>query len=496
MSEELDRFTTNFSTIIQQRTRQIQDRISDFSTALEQFSNRLSGVISSMTGGVSAGTAPVHTSSGIQLVRIVNGQSQAIPVRVLDGEREERRGGGGFLSSLFGGIGSFFGGIFSGIFAPVTGVIVGAELIFALREATPLVREARGLVSDVRVFGQELVISIRRLVNLLFEQLRSAGIFPVSSLIASLLILIDTGITLIFTHISPVISWVAQLLETLTSWLGNFINSLTRWVEGVVNRLPNFFRDMILYLNESALRPALRSLIENEVRPGVHNIVCDAVRSLVESLTTVFSGLLLALGSIITESFTWAGQWIAYSIATELNKLPFVDIEVRRPEPLGQRIGQQVLRSFREAREFGPMVAQELLGPAPRAGAPSTSPGGSATGPATPPTLRSPRLPLQLLEIPEMPLSEPVLERILGAPQRRPSLPSGALPVVARTEAAERPASINVNGGVNVQITAQTIDRENAEETARLIAENVVNEIQRLTERDRFCRGLPTMSIV
>jgi hypothetical protein len=50
---------------------------------------------------------------------------------------------------------------------------------------------------------------------------------------------------------------------------------------------------------------------------------------------------------------------------------------------------------------------------------------------------------------------------------------------------------ITFNGGIHVQITAQNIDREHADETARLIAGQVLQEITRLTEQDRFLRGFP-----
>jgi hypothetical protein len=50
---------------------------------------------------------------------------------------------------------------------------------------------------------------------------------------------------------------------------------------------------------------------------------------------------------------------------------------------------------------------------------------------------------------------------------------------------------VTLNGGVTVQINAQTVDREHAEETARAIAQGLLEELQRLTERERFRAGLP-----
>lgn len=51
--------------------------------------------------------------------------------------------------------------------------------------------------------------------------------------------------------------------------------------------------------------------------------------------------------------------------------------------------------------------------------------------------------------------------------------------------------TINLQGGIHVQIAAQKIDRNHAEETARMIAGHVLKEINRITDRDRFRRGLP-----
>lgn len=51
-------------------------------------------------------------------------------------------------------------------------------------------------------------------------------------------------------------------------------------------------------------------------------------------------------------------------------------------------------------------------------------------------------------------------------------------------------ASTTFNGGIHVTITAQTIDPSTANETARSIAGQVLREIDRLTEQDRFRRGL------
>jgi hypothetical protein len=490
MNEDLDRVAATFATAIQERSQQLQEKIGSFSTALESFADRLSAVIAGMTATVPAGPAAAPTA-GVQLVRVVNGQGEPIPVRVIGGGGEERRSGGGFFSSLLGGIGAFIGGIFGGFAAPLTGVVVGAELVAALGEAIPLVIQARRLVGDVREFARELVTGVRELVLLLFNELHRAGIFPVSRLIASLLILIDTGIRLVLTYIQPLLNWVSRLVEALLTWLGAFIGRLGVWLQGVLNALPDFLQKLIGYLIETALRPALRIILENDIRPAVGLIVKDAIRALVEGLTTVFTGL----GTVIIETLKWGAAWIGYAIANVLNYLPGVDIDTEEPKPLGDRLSQGLKEAFANSRELGRILAQALLGPAPTGSTPAITPTGPAAGPTTAPRLRLPGFGTPALHLPEVPLPQPALEQILQRTEPPAVRPEGALPMPAPGPTPSAAAGITLHGGVHVQINAQTIDRDNAEATARMLADQLLKELTRLTELERFRRGLPTGAI-
>ncbi len=60
------------------------------------------------------------------------------------------------------------------------------------------------------------------------------------------------------------------------------------------------------------------------------------------------------------------------------------------------------------------------------------------------------------------------------------------------TQPVEQPATstTNFNGGIHVQISAQTVDQAHVQETARAIAEQVMREVTRINERNRFRRGL------
>jgi hypothetical protein len=87
------------------------------------------------------------------------------------------------------------------------------------------------------------------------------------------------------------------------------------------------------------------------------------------------------------------------------------------------------------------------------------------------------------LELPPPPGPAPELERALTTP------PATAGPPVAAAQ------PVAVQGGITVQITAETVSMDNAEETARAIATHLVDELARLTQADRFGRGLPTNGI-
>jgi hypothetical protein len=79
-----------------------------------------------------------------------------------------------------------------------------------------------------------------------------------------------------------------------------------------------------------------------------------------------------------------------------------------------------------------------------------------------------------------MPAPAPQLEAILVAP------PAAPAPAPA---AAGPPVTVN---GLSVEVRAETVSMDNAEQTARVLASHLVDELARLTQADRFGRGLPT----
>jgi hypothetical protein len=517
MDEELDRLTTSFAGMLEQRTRQLQQRVEAFSGALERFSDRISNTINTIVAalpGSSAtptpGTAGATSTGGIQLVRVVNQTDQPIPVRVVESvtRQEGSRGGGGFFGNLLGGIGSFVGnlvgGVASGFLSPFAGIAVGAELVAAigllipvLNRAAEIVAEFRLLVEDVRFFANQLIAGIRGLIQGLFDNLTATGILPVSRLLASLLVFIDTGIQLILTYVQSVLTWVNAMLVALNTWLGNLINSLTAWFRGIVNSLPPFLRDLIIFLMETAVRPSLRNLLELDVRPWINRVVDDLLFKLVERLTTVFFGALTALGRVLIEVVTFAADWIRYAIVGAINELPGIDIDNPRPEGLGDRLSRGVRESFEASRFVARELTEQLFGrPAPpttSGGTGGTGTGGSGT-PPTEPRLRLPGFRTPELTLPEYAVPGSALESILTP---RPVPPTSEVTAAATTAvpAGTATGGLTVNDGIHIQITAERVDRDNADETARLIADRVLAEIQRQLELGRFRRGLSTGTV-
>lgn len=76
------------------------------------------------------------------------------------------------------------------------------------------------------------------------------------------------------------------------------------------------------------------------------------------------------------------------------------------------------------------------------------------------------------------------LRTLTIGPQTTPTPPKASVP--------EPIAPITIQGGIHVQVTAPTLDPAHAEATARTLADQMLKELNRITERDRFRRGLPT----
>jgi hypothetical protein len=128
--------------------------------------------------------------------------------------------------------------------------------------------------------------------------------------------------------------------------------------------------------------------------------------------------------------------------------------------------------------------------------APLALPGGNGQVLPSPPALGALGGTTQPLTLPQIvtqpqPTPGPTLAQLPQRSVAQPLPPPRPQPV---PEAATPVTPLTFNGGIHVQIAAATIDRGHAQETARMIAGHVLTEINRITDRDRFRRGLPPLS--
>lgn len=488
--KELDRLTANFSALVREQSRQAEAGLRTLAQALSRAADRLAGARPS--GPAPSAPSPRRQTPAaavsLHLVRVMNEESQPVPVKVLGrGQRGRDSGPGGFLGGLLGGlgalVGNLFGGIFSGFATPVTGLLFGTELIVLGDRILAIVRE-------VRAFAVELARAIRGVVEQLFKALHQAGIFPVVRLVTTILFFIDRGIALILAHLKPVFDWVTQVIGALVAWMGRFINALSGWLSRVMNTLPAFLRDLANFL------------IETAVRPAVSRLVRDVIRSLVDSLLSIAYGFLFSLSKVLIASGKWIGEWIGFVLRMILSALPFpfrIPAPKSFPSPLGPRIEKEAYRGYASGRELGRMMAQNLLGPAP-SGKTSGTPGSAKKGAKdTPgkPKIRLPGFRIPPLELPELPTPAPRLEGLLRPPAEREKLrtllPPGVIPAAGKE--CWPAGGLTLNGDIHIEIAAQSVDPDSAEETARQIAHQVLEEMRRLTERDYFRRGLPTEAL-
>ena len=92
-------------------------------------------------------------------------------------------------------------------------------------------------------------------------------------------------------------------------------------------------------------------------------------------------------------------------------------------------------------------------------------------------------LPLEMPTLPAPPNHQPPSIRVLMASETQRSPPESAT--------ASTASPINVQGGIHVHITTESIDREHTTETSHLIASQVLKELDRIAQQNRFRRGLP-----
>ncbi len=464
---ELNRVTTNFATTMKERGQQIEGTLRSFAAAVDAAADRLAATVRPGP----APTPPAGPPAGpaaLQLVRIVNDQTTPIPVVMVQDlvaqEQPPKSIGDrivdfltvGLPSTIAGFAGGFVGEIVSGITKPWVGLAAGAELITILAQVS-------GLIREVGSTAEAILQAVREAIDTLFDRLHKAGIFPVTDLRDTLLLLLETGLALVYAQVRPILDWVSKLLTALGTWMGTFFTDLGSWLTRIGNTLGRYFAALTEYLFDAV------------VRPKFHLILTD----LLTSLIAFGVGLADAFGTVLLEGLKHFWQWLAHefmSLVVDAARdlwlreagVPIEKIPIP-PAPPPFQPGKIVERAFSESRVAVRALTESVLGPPPAA-------------PGVAPRLRLPRFEQPALTLPT-------------APGAAGEAAPAAVPTPKAAAPAAGTAPVTLNGGVNVQITAETIDLDNAEETARRIAAHVLDELERLTELQRFRRGLPTEAL-
>jgi hypothetical protein len=480
MGDDLNSLSTTLSTMIRQQGAELQSGLRSLSAALDRAADRIAGVLPGAAGAIAAApsgvqpAAPAATGTGaLGMVIVTNADDRPLPVRIVAGAppAPPSGGGGGFFGSLLGGIGSLIGGIVGGVAGGISAPIVMGELIVVLGEVLVVIRELRA--------------ALRELVTLFFDRLTQAGIFPINRLIASLLIFVDVFLRLVLTYIKPVIDWLGGTISALLTWAGNAIHELTRWVGNLAGSLADWVGRLLNALSTwlsgalpaigTFLRDLLNFIMVTVVRPQIAELLSDLVRGLAAVLSAFVDYLVVKVGNVVVE-------YLVNPLRSLLGKLPGVDAMPPLPLVPERDLGPSLRDAWRSVFPAG--------GPTPAPAAPTLTLPGFTPPPrpgATPVTIDRAQLPEY------MPPRPALGDLILGASATSPAAPGGPStpPPAAGASAAALAAPVQVNGGITVNVSAERIDADTAPATARMIAEHLMEELQRLIDRDRFRRGLP-----
>jgi len=445
--DQLDRLTTNFAATMAAQQRQAVAGMRTVSAELDRATDRLAAMISDTPaaagqpgpGGPAAAPdaapAPSPVPASVHLLDV------PLAVVVTNWPSTSTVGAAAAAGT---GIGSFLGSIVAGAvspgmaFADVIGLIVVADKV-------------RALVVELRTFGNELLRAIDSLITHLFDELTAAGIMPVSRLVAALLFLIDRAVTVVVAHLQPYLDWIGAAMTAFSTWFGATLAAvrvwMNAWIDASVAHLSNYVDYMFAAI----------------VGPFVH-------KAMLEVAGTLIGALFAGVNAFVAAATAWGRFFVAsirVVVAELVNQLGWTTPVP--PQPATPDYGSIWAAAAAQGRAGGRDLALALVGPAE----PVT---------AVKPKLARPRLALPpSLAIPPTPGDAPRLEQVLTTPPATGPLPAPA--------PAAAPA---VTGGVTVQIRAETVSMENAEATARVIAEHLVDELARLTQGDRFARGLAT----
>jgi hypothetical protein len=492
---QIDRMTSTISSMVSRLTDGIAREVADIKTAYQQLAAALGakGAGAPKIGtAVATAEAPVAAPSGsvgVQLVKVINGSSEPVPVSVL---RDEQRAVGGAITAGAGAVGAFVGNLFGGFLGGASLPIVVGELIVLVAEilaATPVIKQILALAAPV-------VAAVDRAIS------------NVKALVEEIPAILDVGIRVVLTYLEPVINFAGAFIKAGATLIGGFLAGLVGLVNDLFAKLPPYLSGLLSYLIDTALRPAITPLFK------------DLARALVDTLASALLGAALAFGKVLfavaeflvhafvestiyiarmlIDTGRYIGEAMLYSITLALSMIPSLGVTAsatpkppdfsKLPEVKLPDLGKELKDGFQAGAGLGKSLAESMFGPTPEKAGQTEKPEDKAGGASgrIPPTLD--------LAVPPKPVFEPPVftaprDSVLPDLLQRTTPPGDAK---RGTSAAEPAAPVNFNGGITIHLSVARIDGDNAPPAARALAENLLLELKRMSEVERFRRGLPT----
>ncbi|HEX2571523.1 MAG TPA: hypothetical protein VH877_18325, partial [Polyangia bacterium] len=344
------------------------------------------------------------------------------------------------------------------------------------------------------------------------------AIKDIKDIIDKVPVILDLGIRIVLAYLEPVINFAGAFVKAIATLISSYLDWIVALANDLFAKLPAYLNALVAQLVRSALQSAVtyvkdlaRAFVDIVASAllgaalAIGNVQYAVAKYLVNAFIEVFSyvgRVLREVGRFLVDSIKFAFDSFLHLLTSILKTLPVIGPKVTvTPAPgaitpfdagegpkLGTfpDLGKEIKDSFKAGAGLGRNLAEAIFGPTPQeeeqkkkdkakdaAGAPTLQ-----LEPPPKPTFEGP-----VFKAPRDSVLPDLLERTKAKPGD--GKPTAEGPV----------APVNFNGGITVNLNVARLDGDNMQATARAIAENVLQEVQRLAEVERFRRGLPTGSL-
>ncbi len=333
-------------------------------------------------------------------------------------------------------------------------------------ELKDVVGRVRDLVTDVRLQVKGVIANAKQTIDGVVADLTQRGVLPISNLTS----ILDSFLDRVVARYRDVIHDAGTFLTLTGRYLANTLNELGR------------FLGKILDFAIDKLMSRVDGLIEKIVAPirwaagiiiGGAFFVADVFREVGKYLTTTLINAGLEMIARIQEG-----------LGETLQRLP--DVGGSHAAGRALSAGAEALRARKRPEvELGKALSEDLERDLQRGRAVSERWIPKRTGAEpTPPRFRAHAFP----DFPgrDRSLDVPSFELVpaAGTTVTPPRAAAGAPPAA--------PTAITLNGGIQIQVSAERFDFDSAPAVARMVADKLLDEMRRLAEEEKFRRGLPT----